>query len=203
MVALTGGIGSGKTTVASLLAARGAAVIDADAVARRLAAPDGASYPALVTHFGPEVVNADGTLDRKAIAARVFDDPEELAALNALTHPDIARAIESQLAALAGRGEAGGAPVPVAVVDLPLLDLAARMRYQPAAVVVVDAPVGVARRRLVEDRGFTEADADARIAAQLSRDERRALADVVIDNGGSRAGLEAQVDRLWSWLRRL
>lgn len=235
VVGLTGGIGSGKSTVASLLAARGALVIDADAVARRLAEPGGTSYAALAAHFGPEVVNPDGTLNRKAIAARVFTNPDELAALNAITHPAIAADIEAQLATLAGtdpvgatsgRGPAAqgpalegsapsrsGAPLlvpaespgsrPVVVLDLPLLDLAARMRYRLAAVVVVDVPLEVARRRLIEQRGLGEADADARIAAQITREVRRGLADVVIDNSGSPEALEAKVEQLWSWLQRL
>ncbi|MGH9123280.1 MAG: dephospho-CoA kinase [Acidimicrobiales bacterium] len=211
VVGLTGGIGSGKSTVASLLAARGAWVIDADAVARRLAEPGGASYAALAAHFGPEVVNPDGTLNRKAIAARVFTDPDELAVLNAITHPAIAADIEAQLATLAGtgpvgatagRGPASEGPA-VVVLDLPLLDLAARMRYRLAAVVVVDVPLDVARRRLIEQRGIGEADADARIAAQITREVRRGLADVVIDNSGTPEALEASVDDLWSWLQRL
>jgi dephospho-CoA kinase len=196
VVAITGGIGSGKSTVAALLAARGAIVIDADQIARQVVAPDGPAYPAVVEHFGPGVVQGDGTVDRAALAARVFSDPAELAALNAITHPAIAMTIRARRDEVAGLGR----PV---VIDLPLLSEATRAFYGLAGVVVVDAPVAVAVRRLVEQRGLSEADAQARVQAQIPRDERRRLADVVVDNGGSREQLDAAVGRLWAWLASL
>ncbi|MDQ1357134.1 MAG: dephospho-CoA kinase [Acidimicrobiaceae bacterium] len=199
VVGLTGGIGSGKSTVASLLAARGAVVIDADQVAREVASPGGASYQTLVDHFGPGVVRADGTLDRAAIAYEVFSDPEELAALNAITHPAIAAAIAARLASLA---EVAG-PRSIVVLDIPLVTEATRARYRLAGVIVVDAPHGVALRRLVEQRAMSESDAEARLKAQMSRADRRTLADVVIDNQGTRRELEAGVDRAWEWLEGL
>jgi dephospho-CoA kinase len=193
VVAITGGIGSGKSTVAALLEGRGAIVIDADVIARQVVAPDGPAYHALVEHFGPGVVNGDGTVDRAALAARVFSDPAELAALNAITHPAIAVAIRARLDEVAGLG-------PPVVLDLPLLSEATRQWYGLTGVVVVDAPVEVAVHRLVEQRGLAEADAEARVRAQIPRPERRRLADVVVDNGGSREELDAAVGRLWAWL---
>jgi dephospho-CoA kinase len=196
VVAITGGIGSGKSTVAALLADRGAVVIDADQIARQVVAPDGPAYRAVVEHFGPEVVAADGALDRAAIAARVFSDPEELAALNAITHPAIGATIGARLASVSGSGR----PV---VIDLPLVSEATRRLFGLAGLVVVDAPVEVAARRLVDQRGLTAAEADARIQAQITREQRRRWADVVVDNGGTREQLEASVEQLWLWLEGL
>jgi dephospho-CoA kinase len=196
VVGLTGGIGSGKSTVAARLAARGAEVIDLDAIARQVAAPGGAAYQALVDHFGAGVVTGDGALDRAAIARRAFADPAELAALNAITHPAIVAEAGRRLAAVSPDQD-------IVVVDVPLLDAASRQRYGLDAVVVVDAPVETAIRRLVEQRGFDEADARARIAAQMSGEDRRRLADFVVDNRGSLPDLDAAVDALWEWLRRL
>jgi dephospho-CoA kinase len=196
VVAVTGGIGSGKSTVAGLLAARGAAVVDADKIARQVVAPGGPSYRSVVEHFGPAVVAADGTLDRAALAARVFADPAELAVLNAVTHPAIGGTLLTRLADLSRSRQ----PV---VLDIPLLTNATRELYGLAGVVVVDAPVEVAVRRLVEQRGLTEADAVARVRAQISREERIRLADVVIDNSGSRDSLAAAVEGVWEWLEGL
>ncbi|MDQ6614706.1 MAG: dephospho-CoA kinase [Actinomycetota bacterium] len=196
VVAVTGGIGSGKSTVAALLADRGAVVVDMDRIARQVSASGGAAYQALVGHFGPGVVGPDGVLDRAAIAQRVFSDPDELAALNAITHPAIAAATLARLVELAERGQAA----PPVVLDIPLLTKETKGRYGLAAVVVVDAAIEVAIGRLVQQRGLSEADAQARVRAQASREERRRLADVVVDNGGSRADLEAAVDRLWAWM---
>ncbi len=218
MVGVTGGIGSGKSTVAALLAQRGAVVVDADQIARQVTAPGGSSYWALIEHFGPDVVRADGTLDRAAIAARVFSDPDDLAALNAITHPAIAVSILARLSELAhgaggeGGGTSGGGTSgevgrrgggPVVVLDIPLLTEATKERFGLAGVVVVDVPVEVAVRRLVEQRGLDERDAAARARAQVSREERRQLADVVVDNDGSRSQLEESVERLWDWMKGL
>jgi dephospho-CoA kinase len=168
-------------------------VIDADELARQVVEPGGEVFGALVARFGPSVVGPGGALDRAALARRVFADPTELQALNAITHPAIEAAILVRLRVAAP----GPAPV---VVDLPLVTSDTRSRLGLAAVVVVDAPIEVAVGRLVEQRRFGEADARARVAAQMTREERRRLADVVIDNGGTREDLEARVDRLWPWL---
>ncbi len=193
LVGLTGGIGSGKSTVASMLADRGAAVIDADGISRQILEPDGIAYQPVVERFGERIVGADGRIDRAELAATVFGDPVALADLNGLTHPAIGRVMAERMAELA-------ATHPIVVLDIPLLNIATKDRFQFGAVVVVDTPVELAVSRLVDRRGFTEADARARMAAQITREERKALADFVIDNAGDRAALESEVDRAWAWL---
>ena len=192
-VGLTGGIGSGKSTVAAALAARGAAVVDADMISRQILEPGGAAFQPVVDRFGPGIVKEDGQIDRPALAAAVFSAPEALADLNGLTHPEIGRQMVERARVLGEDHE-------VVVLDIPLLDIAARARFQFGAIVVVDAPEDVAVARLVAQRGFTEEDARARIAAQISRQERRELADLVLDNSGDRDALESEIDRAWKWL---
>jgi dephospho-CoA kinase len=196
VVGLTGGIGSGKSTVSSLLAARGAVIIDADAIVRELQAPGGEAYVAIVDRFGPGVVAVDGTLDRPALAALVFSDEAARADLNKLTHPLVGREMATRMAAQASTDN-------VVVLDIPLLAERGRGAYPVAGVIVVDCPVDVAVARLVAHREFTEEDARARVAAQISREERRAIADVVVDNSGSLADLEAQLDDVWAWIEGL
>jgi len=193
LVGLTGGIGSGKSTVAAQLAARGAAVVDADGISRQILEPDGAAFDQVVDRFGPSIVGRDGRIDRPSLAGVVFGDPEALADLNRLTHPVIGRVMSERVAELA-------ATSPIVVLDIPLLTIATKDRFSFGAIVVVDTPEEVAVRRLVEHRGFTEADARARVAAQITREERRALADLVIDNSGDRGALESEVERAWAWL---
>ncbi|MDA8309921.1 MAG: dephospho-CoA kinase [Actinomycetota bacterium] len=200
-VGLTGGIGSGKSTVADLLAARGAAVVDADVIAREVVAPGAAAYDAVVARFGREILAADATVERAALAARVFGDPDALADLNAITHPAIGAALLERLDSLE-RLPAAERPV-VAVAVIPLLRRAHVDALALSAVVVVDCPTEVAVRRLVEARGMDEADARARVAAQASREERLALADYVVDNGSGPEHLAAEVDALWGWLKGL
>lgn len=193
VVGLTGGIGAGKSTVAALLAARGAVIVDADRIAREVVEPGRPAHQAIVERFGPEVVGADGALDRAALAAIVFRSAEDRAALEAVTHPAIQAEMARRLVELAGTDV-------VVVLDIPLL----KERRDPlAAVVVVDAPEDVAVSRLVAHRGFTTEDVRRRIAAQISRAERRALADALIDNGADIDHLEREVDRVWRWLREL
>lgn len=189
-VVLTGGIGSGKSTVASMLAAKGAAVVDADAIAREVIAPGGPAYDPVVERFGQAVVSPDGTIDRQALAAVVFSDPAALADLNAITHPAIGQIMIERRASAQSRGG-------VIVLDIPLLRAAHREQLGVDVVVVVDTPVELAIERLVEQRDFDRSDAEARIAAQMSREERRALADFALDNSGERDDLDAQVDQLW------
>ena len=193
LAGLTGGIGSGKSTVAAALEERGAAIIDADRIAREVVEPGGAAYPALIERFGAGVFQEDGRLDRQALADIVFHDPGALDALNQITHPAIGAVVAERIASAARTHD-------VVVVDIPLLSITTKANIGFDAVVVVDAPEEIAVRRLVDQRGFKEEDARARIAAQISREERRALADIVIDNSGDRAALEAQVERAWKWL---
>ncbi|MCB0970831.1 MAG: dephospho-CoA kinase [Acidimicrobiales bacterium] len=194
LIGLTGGIGSGKSTVSALLAQRGAVVIDADAIVRELQAPGQPVLAAMVERFGPEILDDDGALRRQVVADRVFGDDEALAALNAIVHPAVSEEIGRRLAA-----EVDGDNV--VILDVPLLVESGRDDLAGLLVVDVDPDVAVAR--LVAHRGFAEADARARVARQASRAERVARADVVIDNHGSIEDLEAQVDEAWRWISGL
>lgn len=194
VVGLTGGIGSGKSAVSAMLAARGAVIVDADVLARQVVEPGGPAYQGVVDRFGPSVVRADGTLDRPALAAIVFSDAGALADLNALTHPPVKALIAERLAEQSS-GEA------VVVLVIPLL--AESGRYPVAGVMVVDCPEDVAVRRLVEHRGMTEDAARRRVAAQASRADRLAIADHIITNDGSVDDLAIEVDRAWEWIEGL
>jgi dephospho-CoA kinase len=188
VVGLTGGIGSGKSTVSARLAAKGAVVIDADAIHRENMAPGGRVHDAVRERFG--------TVDRPALAAIVFNDADALNDLNALTHPAVGAVIAERLAAEAATDH-------VVVLDIPLLVESTGSGYPLAGVIVVDAPVEAAVARLVSQRGMSEEDARARIAAQATRQERLARADFVVDNAGSLEQLGAEVDRCWEWIESL
>lgn len=192
-VGLTGGIGAGKSAVADLLEERGAVLIDADRIAREVVEPGGPAYQPLVARFGPGVVDADGRIDRPALATIVFADPEALADLNAITHPAIG-------AEMARRQEEAAGTDKVVVLDIPLLTGAHRQSMSLDSVVVVDAPVETALARLVEIRGMSMEDAQARMAAQVSREERLAGADLVVDNSGDLEHLSHEVERVWDAL---
>lgn len=177
-----------------MLADRGAVVVDADRLAREAVAAGTDGYRAVVDRFGSEVVLGDGTLDRRALAGVVFDDPAALADLNAIVHPPVRAAIAERVAELAGTDA-------VVVLEIPLL-VESGYSYGVSQVIVVDCPEDVAVRRLVHARGMDEDDARRRIAAQVSRAERVAAADVVLDNSGSLDELRRQVDSVWAGLRR-
>jgi dephospho-CoA kinase len=194
VVGLTGGIGSGKSTVAALLAVKGALVLDADAITREVQQPGHAVFDAIVAMFGPGVVAADGTLDRPALAAIVFSDAEARKALEAIVHPAVGAVLVERLQAVAGTDR-------VVVYDVPLLVESGRGTY--GGVIVVDVDPEIAVRRLVEQRGMTEVDARARIANQASRADRLAVADQVIDNSGPREALARRVDEVWAWVETL
>jgi dephospho-CoA kinase len=194
LVGLTGGIGSGKSTVSARLAELGARVIDADAIVREVQEPGTEVFDAIVDHFGDRVVAADGTLDRQAIADVVFNDPEELKALNAVVHPAVGAEIARRLKEAAETDD-------VVVLDVPLLVESGR--DDMAATVVVDLDHDEAVRRLVEHRGFDEDDAWNRIQRQVTREERLARATKVLDNHGTVDDLLAQVDALWPWMQGL
>ena len=195
VVGLTGGIGSGKSTVAELLAEKGAVIVDADAVTRELQQPGTPVFEAMVERFGSGIVGADGSLDRAAVADIVFNDAEALADLNAIVHPAVGAEIARRLQARAPTDE-------VVVLDVPLL-VEAKRGYPAAGLIVVDVDPEVAVKRLVERRDIPEPDIRARMSRQATRDERLAKADRVIDNSGSLADLRRQVDDTWSWITTL
>ncbi|HEY5886268.1 MAG TPA: dephospho-CoA kinase [Acidimicrobiales bacterium] len=192
LIGLTGGIGSGKSTVSARLADLGARVIDADAITREVQQPGTEVFAAIVERFGDGIVADGGTLDRAALAAIVFADPDELKALNDIVHPAVGVEIAERMAEAAGTDD-------VVVLDVPLLVESGRSDM--AAMVVVDLDPDVAVHRLVEHRGFTEEDARARISRQASREDRLAKADRVLDNSGSVEDLLAQVDAAWPWIQ--
>jgi dephospho-CoA kinase len=192
-VGLTGGIGSGKSAVADLLVAKGAVLIDADQVARDVVAPGGPAYQPLIDRFGQEIVAADGTIDRAALAKVAFADDATRLELNAITHPAIGIAMIEARDALADTDK-------IVVLAIPLLTAVHRETVKLHKVVVVDTPTDVALERLLAHRGFDRDDAEARIRAQISREERRKEADYVLDNSGDRAALQNEVDQLWEWL---
>ncbi len=187
---LTGGIGSGKSAVSALLAARGAVVVDADRIARAVVEPGTPGLERVVAEFGREVLRPDGSLDRPELGRRVFSDPAALARLNAVVHPLVAERTAEEIAA----AERAGAEV--VVHDVPLLvENGLANRYD--AVVVVAARPDTQLDRLVRLRGMSEADARARIAAQAPLSDKLALATHVVQNDGSREDLERQANALW------
>ena len=191
LIGLTGGIGSGKSTVSALLAERGAVVIDADAITKELQQPGTPVFEAMVERFGDGIVAADGTLDRQAVADLVFTDPEALADLNGIVHPAVGAEIAERLQRSIDTDD-------VVILDVPLLVESGRSDL--AALVVVDVDPELAVQRLVEHRGFREDDARARMARQVSREERLAKAEHVLDNSGDLEHLRQQVDELWALL---
>ncbi len=191
-IGLTGGMGAGKSTVARILAERGAVIVDSDVIAREVVAPGTEGLAALAEAFGADILAADGSLDRPALAARAFADDESRTKLNAITHPLVGKRTAELIAA---------APADAIVVqDIPLLvenGLAPFMNL----VLIVDVPAETRIRRLVEFRGVPEHDARARIAAQATDEQRRAVADVLLDNSGPEGAIAPVVHELWD--RRL
>jgi dephospho-CoA kinase len=197
-----------------MLEERGAVLIDADRIAREVVAPGGPAYQPVVDRFGADMVSADGTIDRPALAAVVFSDPAARADLEAITHPAVGATMAERLTAQTGTEN-------VVVLDIPLLVEGALRRraagglkggatsdrrnlpYGVAAVLVIDTPPEVAVRRLVQDRGMKSSEVEARMAVQATREERLALADVVVDNSGSLDDLADEVDRAWAWIEDL
>ena len=191
LVGLTGGIGSGKTSVSSRLAERGAVVVDADAIVRELQAPGQAVLAAMVERFGESILLPDGSLDRQAVADMVFNDDAARADLGAIVHPAVRDEIARRVLDQADTDN-------VVILDIPLL---AESGWDGiAGTIVVDLDPEIAVQRLVEFRGFAEADARARIATQASREERLAKASVVVDNSLDLEHLEAEVDKVWAWI---
>lgn len=174
--------------MSAILEEFGASVVDADRIVRALQAPGEPVFESMVDEFGPSIIAADGSLDRQAVADIVFGDDDALQRLNAIVHPAVGAAIAERLVDLAETDD-------VVILDIPLLVESGR--DDMAAVIVVDVDPDLAVARLVEHRGFTEEDARARMARQVSRDDRLAKADVVIDNSGSLEHLRDQVAALW------
>ncbi len=194
LVGLTGGIGAGKSTVSAMLARRGAVIVDADEIARELQSPGSPVVAAMAERFGPQILHDDGSLDRPAVAQIVFNDEQALADLNGIVHPAMQDEIEARIRAERDTDR-------VVVLDFPLLG--ENPRPGLAATIVVDVPHEVAIERLVTDRGMDVEDARARIASQISRDDRLATATHVIDNSGDLEALAARVDELWDELTAL
>jgi dephospho-CoA kinase len=189
LVGLTGGIGSGKSTVARLLERRGAAVIDADQLAREAVAKGTPGFERVVDAFGPEVVMAAGDLDRSALAARIFSDPAQKATLEAIVHPEVARRFGELV-------DAYRATDRIVVYVTPLLvELGSASAFD--VVVIVTASPHLRVSRVASDRGLSPDEIRGRMAVQATDEQRMEFADVLIDNDGSLADLEPQVDRLW------
>ena len=194
LIGLTGGIGSGKSEVARLLTARGAEVIDADLIVRELQQPGAEFYEKMVELFGQEVVGADRSLDRVAIAQKVFIDESLLKALNQLIHPIVRRVMNERVESFRNTDK-------VVVLDIPLL--VENPRDGLDGVLVVDLDIEIAVKRLVEQRNMNADDARARIAKQATREQRLAIANHVIDNSGDRDALLQKVELAWSWIKSL
>jgi dephospho-CoA kinase len=193
LVGLTGGIGSGKSTVARMLEARGAVVFDADALARQAVEPGTPGHDAVVARFGANVLGPGGDLDREALASIVFADPAARRDLEAIVHPEVRRLF-------AERSEAYRADDVVVVFSAPLL-VETGMHTAFEVLVVVSTPVETQIERLLRGRGMREDAIRSRIAAQAPLEDKAAVADVIVDNEGTLEELEAQVDRLWNDLR--
>jgi dephospho-CoA kinase len=201
IIGLTGGIGVGKSTVAGLLADRGADIVDVDLVCRKVIEPGGPAHQAVLDRFGDHLVTTEGVLDRAALAAVVFADPNALADLTAISHPAANRVMAERVSAL----PAGT----IAVLDVAVLVEYPKLGrwgegpeggYQE--VVLVEAPLEVRLERLSMQRGMSREDALARVRAQVDDDTRRAVADHIIDNSGDLASLSDQVYRLWAGWQR-
>lgn len=186
-IGLTGGIGSGKSTVAAMLRDHGAVIIDADQISRDLVEPGQPALAELVAAFGPGILRKDGTLDRGGLAAIAFADKSATQRLNMIMHPRIS-ATSRELIEAAG-------PDAVVIYDMPLL-VETKQADAVDHVIVVDVPVDVQRERAIA-RGMDPADVDRRIEAQATRGQRLAAADCVIDNSGDLSGTRAQVEELW------
>ena len=197
VVGLTGGIGSGKSTVAALLVERGAVLVDADRLAREVVEPGTDGLARVVERFGRDVLLGDGNLDRAKVASIVFADEAALKDLNAIVHPAVGILMAERITALEPTDK-------IVVLDIPLLvEGGARDRFPVAGILVVDAPVELAVDRLVASRGMDRADAERRVAAQASRAQRLASADFVILNVGTLPELGLMVDRAWAWMQTL
>ena len=194
LIGLTGGIGSGKSEVARRLTERGAEIIDADLIVRELQQPGAEIYEKMIELFGSEVVAADKSLDRTAIAKKVFFDESLLKTLNQLVHPVVKRVMNERIESFRDTEK-------VVILDIPLL--VENPREGLDGVLVVDLDAEIAVKRLVEQRNMSADDARARIAKQATREQRLAIANHVIDNSGDRNALSQKIEIAWSWIKSL
>ena len=194
LIGLTGGIGSGKSEVARRLTERGAEIIDADLIVRELQQPGAEIYEKMIELFGSEVVAADQSLDRTAIAKKVFTDESLLKTLNQLVHPVVKRVMNERVESFRDTEK-------VVILDIPLL--VENPREGLDGVLVVDLDAEIAVKRLVVQRNMSAEDARARIAKQATREQRLAIANHVIDNSGDRNALSQKIEIAWSWIKSL
>lgn len=194
IVGLTGNIAAGKSAVSSQLRARGLSVIDADQLARDVVVPGSLGLERVLARFGEALRTPDGTLDRAALRTRIFADPEERRALEAILHPLIEERREAAIETARQNGE------PLVVCDIPLL-FEAHLEHRVDRIVLVDAPAAIRRERLIRDRGLTAEAADRMIAAQWPAEAKRARADHIIENSGTLAELEERTEALVRNLR--
>ena len=194
LVGLTGGIGSGKSTASKMFAARGAVIIDADAITHEVQRPGMPVLSELAEAFGDDILAADGSLIRPKLAERAFRDADSLKTLNRIVHPAVQKEMASRMDAVRDTDK-------VVILDVPLL--AENPRADLSGVCVVDCPLELAVERLVEQRNMDADDARARMAKQATREDRRAIADFLIENSGDLEFLEEQVERAWTWMTSL
>ena len=200
-IAITGGIGSGKTTVAKLIVSRGAVLVDADEIVKDLQRPGGKVFNSIVEIYGNEILLGDGELDRQKIAEIVFNDEGELSKLNDIVHP----AVGEEMGIRRKQAIKGGS---VVLVDIPLMitpegELGREEYKLFDGIIVVDCKIETAVLRLVQQRGFDEKDARARIAKQATPNQRREFADFLIDNNGPEESLSKQIEKCWEWVHSL
>ena len=193
LVGLTGNIASGKSTVAHLLSERGATIIDADILARRVVEVDTSAYRQIVQRWGAEILSSDATLDRAALRRRVFKDPQQLEELNRLVHPEVVRLRDRLIAEARRRGDR------IVICDIPLL-FERHLAEEFQRIVLVDAPRPMRLERLVRERGLGETEAMDMIAAQMPAELKRARADFIIDNDRTLSALERRVEEVWTAL---
>ncbi|MBA8816246.1 dephospho-CoA kinase [Microbacterium halimionae] len=197
LVALTGGIASGKSTVARLLEEKGAVIVDADQIVRDVQSPGSGVLARIASDFGADMVSPDGSLDRAALGSRVFADPDALSKLNAIVHPAVREESQRRFAAAFASNSRA-----IVVYDVPLL-VEARVDDPWDLIVVTHAPAAMRIERLVHLRGMERRHAEERIAAQVADEDRLAVADVIIDTTGSIAETTSQVERLWTQLAQI
>ena len=195
LFALTGGIGSGKSSVAGRLAGRGVVIVDSDLIVRDLQQPGSPVLARMVERFGPSIVDEGGNLIRPAVASIVFNDKQALADLGKIMQRPIREETDRRTIAAAEAGQ-------VVVQDIPLLVETIEGRPPYSGIIVVDVDPELAVSRLVSFRGFSEDDARARIAKQSTREQRLAIAGFVVDNSGTEADLDAEVERCWAWMQQ-